>query len=112
VARLYADENFPRPVVEALRTLAHDVLTMQETGTAGAAMSDREVLSFAISQARAVLTINRRDFIRLHATDPAHAGIIVCTLDLDFAGQAARIDAAVAAHTELRGLLLRVNRTG
>jgi len=25
VARRYADENFPRPVVEALRALGHDV---------------------------------------------------------------------------------------
>jgi Domain of unknown function (DUF5615) len=88
VVRLYADENFPRPVVETLRTLGHDVLTVQETRTVGTAMPDRDVLSFASSEERAVLTINRRDFIRLHAADPAHAGIIVCTLDLDFAGQA------------------------
>jgi len=28
MARLYADENFPLPVVEELRQLGHDVLTM------------------------------------------------------------------------------------
>lgn len=110
MARLYANENFPRPVVDALRALGHDVLTVQETGRAGAAMPDSAVVSFATAQGRAVLTINRRDFIRLHTADRGHAGIIVCTLDLDFAGQAARIDAAAASHPELRGLLIRVNR--
>lgn len=30
MARLYANENFPLPVVEALRRLGHDVLTIQE----------------------------------------------------------------------------------
>ena len=32
MARLYADENFPLPVVEELRQLGHDVLTIQESG--------------------------------------------------------------------------------
>lgn len=32
MARLYSNENFPLPVVEKLRTLGHDVLTIQETG--------------------------------------------------------------------------------
>ena len=31
-ARLYSIENFPLPVVEKLRALGHDVLTIQETG--------------------------------------------------------------------------------
>jgi uncharacterized protein DUF5615 len=35
MARLYADENFPLPVVEELRRLGHDVLTIYETGQAG-----------------------------------------------------------------------------
>jgi hypothetical protein len=30
MARLYADEDFPRPVVEELRRLGHDVLTVQD----------------------------------------------------------------------------------
>jgi len=32
MARLYANENFPLPVVEALRRLGHDVLTIQHKG--------------------------------------------------------------------------------
>ena len=32
--RLYANENFPLPVVERVRVLGHDVLTIQEIGKA------------------------------------------------------------------------------
>jgi hypothetical protein len=32
MARLYSNENFPLPVVHRLRTLGHDVLTIQEAG--------------------------------------------------------------------------------
>ncbi len=34
MAKLYADEQFPYPVVEVLRRLGHDVLTVQESGKA------------------------------------------------------------------------------
>ncbi len=34
MAQLYADENSPLPVVEELRRLGHDVLTMYEDGKA------------------------------------------------------------------------------
>jgi hypothetical protein len=44
-ARLYSNENFPLPVVEALRRLGYDILT----------------------------THNRQDFIRLHRQNPKHA---------------------------------------
>jgi predicted nuclease of predicted toxin-antitoxin system len=63
-ARLYADEQFPRPAVECLRNLGYDVLTVQEARNAGT--SDSEVLAFAIADSRAVLTQNRRDFVKLH----------------------------------------------
>ena len=33
--RLYANENFPQPVVEALRRLGHDVLTTHDAGRSG-----------------------------------------------------------------------------
>jgi len=110
VARLYANENFPRPVVEALRRLGHEVLTIQETGRGEQAVSDEEVLSFATGDQRAVLTLNRRHFVRLHSTNAAHAGIIVCSFDPDFAAQAHRIDLALSEAPELTGALLRINR--
>jgi hypothetical protein len=110
LARLYANENFPRPVVEELRQLGHDVLTSQDAGNADRAVPDQEVLAFAVSTRRTLLTINRKHFIRMHRADPNHEGIIVCTFDLDFTGQAVRIDAVLANHPNLAGQLIRVNR--
>jgi predicted nuclease of predicted toxin-antitoxin system len=86
------------------------VLTIQETGKADQAMPDAEVLKFATKETRAVLTLNRRHFIRLHRENPQHAGIIVCTVDSDFAGQAARIHQTIGEHASLAGKLIRVNR--
>jgi hypothetical protein len=110
VARLFADENFPFPVVEALRRIGHDVVTVTDVGKAGQALTDKAILEFATADHRAVVTLNRRHFVRLHAADPNHAGIIVCSFDLDFEGQAARIDEAVATQESMVGRLIRVNR--
>jgi hypothetical protein len=110
MARLYVNENFPLPVVEELRRLGHDVLTIQETGKAGQAAPDEAVLAFARSDGRAVLTINRKHFIHLHAAHPDHAGVMVCTFDPDFVGQAGRIHAAIEAQGQLSGQLIRINR--
>jgi len=52
MARLYANENFPLPVVVELRRLGHDVLTIHETGKAGQSVSDDAVLAFASSDNR------------------------------------------------------------
>jgi Domain of unknown function (DUF5615) len=108
--RFYADENFRRPVVEHLRALGHDVLTAGEAGNAGQAIPDEAVVRFAAAQGRVVLTLNRRDFIRIHARDAGHAGIVVCTEDPDASGQANRIHAAVAGLGDASGRLIRVNR--
>lgn len=110
MALLYADENFPLPVVEALRRLGHDVQTLQETGRGGQRAQDDEVLASASGEGRAVLTINRRHFVRLHLDQREHQGIIVCTYDPDFEAQAGRIHAALEAAPRLAGQLLRVNR--
>lgn len=110
MARLYADENFPLPVVTELRRLGHDVVTMQESGMARQAVPDEAVLSLASADQRAVVTLNRKHFIQLHRSVPHHAGIIVCTFDPDFAGQAQRLHAALAAAGTLSNQLIRVNR--
>jgi len=110
VARLYSNENFPIPVVNLLRILGHDVVTMQERGHAGEALPDLEVLKMAASENRAVLTLNRRDFIRLHKQNPNHAGIIVCTVDHDFKRQADQIDQKISGMPSLRGKLVRINK--
>jgi hypothetical protein len=112
VALLYSNENFPLPVVQALRDLGHDVATIQERGKASEAVPDPEVLGMAVSEGRAILTLNRKDFIRLHKQAPDHAGIVVCTVDPDFAAQAKRIHEAIEACSDLKKQLLRVNRPG
>ena len=109
MARLYADENFDYPVVEQLRQLGHDVLTAHEAGRAGQKIADVDQLTFALSQGRAVLTFNRRHFVRLHTQVLIHAGIIVCTKD-DASALTARIDKAIAACPALDKRLIRVNR--
>jgi len=110
MARLYANENFPLPVVLELRRLGHDVLTIGETGKAGQSVPDEAVLAFATDEGRAIVTLNRKHFIRLHAQRPDHAGVVACTFDPDFVGQAARIHEALLASPPLAGRLLRINR--
>ena len=106
--RFYSNENFPLPVVESLRELGHDVLTSAEAGNANQGIPDEEVLNYATAEKRILLTLNRRDFIALHKSAAAHAGIVVCTFDGDFPAQAKRIDAAL--RTSSSGQLVRVNR--
>ena len=110
MARLYADENFPLPVVEALRGVGHDVLTALAAGQAGQGIPDDAVLAFAHARGRAVLTHNRRDFRDLHDAGREHSGIVICTEDRDFPSLATRIDAALAAAGHPSGQLIRVNR--
>lgn len=111
MARLYTNENFPFPVVEELRRLGHDVLTIQETGKAGQAVPDKAVLAFASGEQRVLITLNRKHFIRLHLASTSHSGMIVCTFDPDFAGQARRIHGALEAEEpSFAGKLLRINR--
>ena len=110
MARLFSDENFPLPVVEELRRLGHDAVSIQERGRAGEGTPDEEVLKLAIAERRAVLTIDRRDFIKLHKRDPDHAGMVVCTFDPDYPAQAIRIHDAIKALPTLDGRLIRVNR--
>lgn len=110
MARMYANENFPFPVVEALRFLGHDVLTTLEAGNAGQAIPDDAVPSFATVERRVLITLNRKHFIRLHGLRPGHMGIIACTYDSDFTAQASRNHAVMVANPDATGKLLRVNR--
>ena len=110
MARIYADEHFPRIVSEFLRTVGHDVLTVQEAGNANLGIPDPEVLEFATSNDRAVLTLNRFDFIGLHKHQPNHAGIIVCKDDRDRNRLAIRIHEVISREETLKGKLIRVNR--
>ena len=104
---LYADENFPLRVIEELRHLGVDVLTAFEDGRANQSITD-PVLARATELRRAILTMNRLDFKRLHFQVPEHAGIVICTEDPDRVGQAKRIAEAITGDLERK--LIRVYR--
>jgi hypothetical protein len=108
MAALYMDENVPPELSNALRTLGHDVMTIQADGRASQGIDDPDVLARAIELGRAVVTNNRRDFHRLHRLNSSHDGIITYTNDADRAALALRIHAAVWAHANLAGVLIRI----
>jgi hypothetical protein len=96
--------------VERLRQLGHDVLTTLEAGHASQGIEDADQLAFATGIGRAILTRNRKDYVALLRSVAQHAGIISITDDPDFDGQATRIDQAIASHSSLVHLHVRVNR--
>jgi len=110
MARLYADEDFDYPVVDELRRLGHDVLTVQEAGQANQRIPVSDVLAFATSLGRAVVTFNRHHFIRLHRQVQTHPGIVVCTWDTDAVSLSSRIHQALLHCSTLDNQLLRINR--
>jgi predicted nuclease of predicted toxin-antitoxin system len=111
LARLYADENFPIPTVEALRRLGHDVLTIAEAGQAGLGVPDEDVLVFAHAEGRALLTHNRKHFRNLHRAGWPHSGMVLCTEDTDFDSLAARVHQALSQVINVAGQVIRVTRS-
>lgn len=59
---------------------------------------------------RFVLTLNRKDFKRLHRSQSSHAGIIICTDDVDKSSLARRIHVAILAESLLLNKLISVVR--
>ncbi|MFN0033809.1 MAG: DUF5615 family PIN-like protein [Saprospiraceae bacterium] len=111
MAKLYANEHFPVVTVYILRNLGHDVLTTHDAGKSNLKIPDEDVLAHAISEQRAILTMNRKDFIRLHRSNPAHFGIIVCTKNDDFENFAECIHKVLLAYgDEFPNQLIRVYR--
>ncbi len=110
MARFYADENFPLPIVELLRSAGHNVLTTEETGNSGLGIPDEDVLEFAVRDERAVLTRNWDDFRRLDRSQPDHFGIIICKEDLNIERQATPINEAILSEGNLRNKLIRIIR--
>ena len=107
--KLYANENFPLETVQILRNLGYDVVTTHEMGNANLIIPDDAVLAFAISENRAILTINRKDFKRLHRINPTHSGIIICTKNDDFDNFADCIHKVLLPYGDnVSNLLLRV----
>ena len=110
MASLFADENFPLPVVRRLRLRGHDVLTAVEAGLANRRIPDDIVLEYATRLGRAVITFNWDDFLLLHDGGVDHAGIIACEVETDHDVLAARVDAAAHSHTSLVARFVEVRR--
>jgi predicted nuclease of predicted toxin-antitoxin system len=110
MANFYADEQFPKATTIALRSLGHDVLTVQEAGNGNQKIPDEDVLAFATDRNRAVLTLNRYDFIRLHKQSSHHAGIIACSENNNFELLANNIHNAACNFVNLNEQLIRVYR--
>jgi predicted nuclease of predicted toxin-antitoxin system len=108
MARFFADEDFPRLVVDELRALGHDILTVHDMGMANKRWPDRSVFFFACDEQRIVLSKNRRDFFKLHRLFPNHPGLVLCTADLDFRATAVRINAVIKQTRDPRGQVMRV----
>ena len=80
--RLLADENFPRLVVQELRSRGHDLVWIREE-TPG--ISDYEVLARATTEGRTLITFDKKDFGKLIFRDNQKApfGVILFRIPQD-----------------------------
>ena len=76
--RYYMDQHFPGPVTEGLRRRGIDVRTAQEAGRCG--LPDPDQLAFATAEERIMVTFDS-DYLALHRSGIAHAGIAWCPLE-------------------------------
>ena len=109
---LFADAMMPVKIVNKLRRLGYDVLTLQQfqgTSEPEEGLPDEIVLQVATTRRRAVITINAKDFRMLHWTQPHHQGIIICDETTDYSGRAKEIDEAIKEYTTLVGKMICVH---
>lgn len=71
--RFYFDQHVPEAVVVGLRQRGVDVLTAREVDRCG--LSDSDQLAFATAKERILVTFDT-DFLELHRSGMAHAGIV------------------------------------
>ncbi len=93
---LIDEDSQAKPLVNLLRSVGHDVLTVNQVGLTS--QSDVVVLDYARQNNLVLLTHNCRDFEALHQTDPDHPGILAIYQDADFSKNMSRkeIVAAIA----------------
>lgn len=96
--QFFFDQHFPAAVAHGLRQRGIDVLTAQEAGRCG--LPDPEQLAFATAQERVVATFDP-DYLALHRSGVAHAGIAWCPATKNSVGQ------LIAALVLLHGVLNR-----
>lgn len=106
----YSNENFPQPIIEQLRDFGYDILTSYGAGQANQGIPDDRVLAFAINANRIIITLNRKDFLKLYQKNNQHLGIIICKADIDYQGQAAILHDYLQSQTDLRNRLIRIKK--
>jgi hypothetical protein len=107
--RLVLDEDTQAArLIAGLREAGHDVMTASEADLVSA--SDKDVLAFATSEKRIVLTRNCTDFIALHTNDPVHMGIICVFMDDDPRKDMSYVE-IVRAIDNLDAYVMKVNWT-
>jgi len=107
--RILADENFPRPALEALREAGWDVLSIAEEYPG---ISDEEVAAVCAEQQRILLTFDK-DFGELifRRGLPAGSGVVLFRITPDSPGEAADVALAlVESQPDLRGSFYVVTR--
>jgi hypothetical protein len=79
--RLFANENFPRAAIEALRARGHDVAWVPEVCPS---TEDTEILTIATREGRILVTLDK-DFgeLAFRSGLPANSGIILFRLPPD-----------------------------
>jgi len=73
MAQLYADEDFSYPAIQRLRQFGQTSSPRTRQVKRARVSQTDAVIAFATVISRAVVTFNRRHFIRLHAEVTSHA---------------------------------------
>jgi Domain of unknown function (DUF5615) len=90
--------------------LGHDVLTVQESENR--ANADPQVLAFATAENRAVITLNRKDFFKLHRLNSEDGGITACSDDRHRERLAQNIHDGIKDLDSLVGKEIRIYKPG
>ncbi len=72
--KMFANENLFDPIIDYMRSLGHDVLSIREAGLCG--ISDDEVYQLACKEKRVIITMDK-DFSRMFRFPPGPCGGII-----------------------------------
>lgn len=72
--KMFANENLFEPIIEYLKDLGHNVLSIRDAGLSG--ISDDEVYKLACKENRVIITMDK-DFSRLFRFSPEKCGGII-----------------------------------
>ena len=72
--KMFANENLFEPIIDHLRSIGHDVLSLREAGLSG--ISDDEVYQLACKEKYVIITMDK-DFTRMFRFPPKSCGGII-----------------------------------